>query len=80
MMKGEPICPTRNCPAGAGMDLYDVLKNDFKAAYVFIDNSKVNGTLPADNTPKFVGKLESDKRFKKVFTDPKYPDIVVYKI
>lgn len=81
IVSGEKICPKENCvETDESLDLYDTLKSRFKANYVFMDSSTKVGTLSVDNTPKFSAELEKDARFLKVFTDPKYPEIIVYKL
>lgn len=81
IVKGEKICSTKICDANTpSLDLYQTIKDNFKAIYVFIDYSTHNGTQKTDNTKKFVSNLDKDNRFKKVFTDPKYPEVFVYKL
>lgn len=74
IVKGGNICPEIKCDGKKSLDAYSVIKDVFKAQYVFLE-------LGNESKPwKLAERLSSDPRFKKVFQDKKYPDVVVYKI
>ncbi|MBI2591249.1 MAG: hypothetical protein HYW34_01060 [Candidatus Brennerbacteria bacterium] len=74
------VCPRKKCGLTENSDVYETIKNIFKARYVFIDSRENFGNVQILNTPGFTDLLESDSRFKKVFIDPKYHDIMVFEV
>ena len=77
IVRGDEICPRRKCAEGSGSDLYDTLKEVFKASYVFIDEEGPGAKGKA--TPEFVKHMDEDERFTKAYIDPDYPSVSVYK-
>ena len=80
IVNSEPVCPRKKCDQAQSLDVYETIKNVFKARYIFIDSRENFGDLQILNTPGFVDLLESDPRFKKVFIDPEYRDIMVFEV
>lgn len=80
IVNAEPVCPQKECDEAGSPDVYETIKNTFKAKYVFIDSQQSIGGISVLNTPKFIKLLENDSRFKKVFTDAEYPDIMVFEL
>jgi hypothetical protein len=75
---GDIVCSEEVCTKENEEDMFVVLHDTFKAKYVLIDTAKKIGILdmlPVDAAAK---RLESDKRFEKVFTDTKNPEIMIY--
>lgn len=55
------VCDKEECSKGKKRSVYDVIKNEFKASYIFIpQNSETN-------YDKLIAVLELDPRFKKVY-------------
>ncbi|MEK7146810.1 MAG: hypothetical protein AAB772_00980 [Patescibacteria group bacterium] len=80
IIMSEPVCPRKKCDKEQSLDIYTVIKDVFKAKYVFIDASKGIGNYPVLNTPDFTALLKTDVRFKKVFVDHQYQDIMVFEL
>ena len=76
---GGPICPRKHCEKEE-VDTYSVIKDYFKAKFVFIDTSEEAGGFDVQYNPRFVERLDRDLRFKKVYADQKYPEIMVYEV
>src|SRR3989344_3327419 len=77
IVKGEEVCQ-KTCASGdTSRGIYDSLKNDFHASYVFLNT--MNGSNSASTSP-FFKILEQDSRFERVFVDDVYPSVMVYKL
>jgi len=68
----DNICDKKECDH-SNYSLYDVVKNEFNAKFVFLNNA-------GDGYKTFKEKLEKDSRFNMVFQDPKYKWISVYEV
>ncbi len=80
VVNGEAACPTRLCVADSTVDPYEVIKERFNARYIFIDATDRMGEYTIDNNQAFIDMVENDSRYRKVYTDPKYPLIGVYEL
>ena len=80
IMRSENVCPKEHCQAFASRDVFDIIKTDFKSKYIFLDSSLSVAVTTPEGTRAFQARLESDKRFKKVFQDANYPAIFVYRL
>jgi hypothetical protein len=77
--KGEMLCYDKVCERSE-MEMYDALKNIFKVKFVFIDKRTGIGGHVIDDTVEFVRLLQNGVEYEKVFVDPRYPEIEVFKL
>lgn len=69
--RGKPICGKRVCVNTALKDAYETLKG-YGITLIFANASSTSTHI--------LKSLEADSRFKKVFSDPHYPQISVYSL
>jgi len=77
--KGEALCFEKTCDRAA-IETYEALRDVFKAKYVFMDMRREIGGHLIDSTPEFARLLLNDPRYERVFVDPRYPQISVFKL
>jgi hypothetical protein len=81
IVAGEKICPKRQCVTkDDGEDMYTVIRDDFHARYIFVDEYPLVGTERVLKTPSFIKLLKADGRFKQAFVDGEHPSVKVYKL
>lgn len=79
---GEEPCGTYKCSGDDIEDVHEVLKNILRAKFVFIDSEIYSGqeNFKIGDPHPLVIMLEKDPRFRKVYVDEEYPNIIIFKI
>ncbi len=72
-------CFEKECSADNEISVYEAMRREFNASFVYYE--KPGGENKEDeHEDKFFQALREDERFKKVYTDKNYPEIMVYSL
>lgn len=70
------ICGKEVCIGNASLDAYSLLHDELGVRFMILNKQYFSKT---EQSPLFT-KIETDNRFQNIFSDPAYPDIVLYEL